>query len=162
MVWYNVGKSIMLNPNFNWGTAMPEAPFDLLNDSILIALMLTTYTVNIDTHLDFADISTSEIANSSVTGYTARGDATDLTGKSVATDNANDRSEFTCTDHTYSAIGNATNATFDQIVVLRENETTPTNADSPLIAHATVASTTTNGGDVTLQINAEGLLQITA
>ena len=159
MVWFNTGKTIMLDPSFNWGTAMPEAPFALLLDKIFIALMKTSYVINIDTHLDFADVVASEIV---ATGYVGRGDAQALASKTVAVDNTNDRGEFDAADPTYTAIGNGANDTFDEIVVGRENDTTPTDASSPLIAHATVASTLTNGGDVTLQLNAEGLLQITA
>ena len=161
MVWYNTGKTIMLDPSFNWGTAMPEAPLQLLSDVVFVALMLTTYSLNIDTHLDFADVATSEIANSGVTGYVARGDGTPLASKAVVVDNTNDRGEFDAANLVYTAIGNGTNATFDQIVIGRENDTTPTDATSPLIAHSTVSSTTTNGGDVTLVWNAEGILHIT-
>ena len=159
MVWFNNGKTVFLDPRFNWGTAMPEPPFEILLDVIFVALMRAAYSINIDTHLDFADVSTNEIV---ATGYVARGDASPLASKAVVVDNPNDRAEFDAADLTYSSIGNGTNDTFTQIIIGRENTTTPTNADSPLIAHATVASTLTNGGDITLQWNAEGILQITA
>ena len=161
MVWYNTGKSIFMDPRFNWGTAMPEPPFEILLDAIFVALMLNAYSINIDTDLDFGDIATSEIANSGVTGYTARGDATPLGTKAVTVDNTFDRAEFDAANTVYSSIGNGTNATFNQIVIGRENTTTPTDASSPLIAHASVGATTTNGGDVTLVWDAEGILHIT-
>ena len=157
MVWYNTGKTIMLDPRFNWGTAMPEPPFELLLDVVKVALMKTTYSINIDTDLDFGDIAASEIV---ATNYTSRGNA--LGTKAVAVDNANDRGEFDAADTVFSSLGNGSNDTFDQIVILRENDSTPTDASSPLVAHATVASTLSNGGDVTLVWNAEGILQITA
>ncbi len=159
MVWYNTGKSIFMDPRFNWGTAMPEPPFEILLDVIFVALMKTSYSINIDTHLDFADISASEIA---AAGYTARGDGVAMGGKGVTVNNTADRAEFDANDHVYTAIGNGTNDTFDQIVIGRERTTTPTDADSPLIAHTTVTSTTTNGGNVTLVWNTDGILHITA
>jgi len=163
MVWYNNAKCCALSPEYlgtGGGTAVPEGPFDLLADTVKIMLMLTTYTINIDTHQDVADIITSEISNSSVTGYTARGDATPLGSKTVTLDTGGDRGEFDAADLVYTAIGNGTNATFDQIVVIRERATGPADADTLLVAHATVSSTLTNGGNVTLVFNAEGLLQI--
>jgi hypothetical protein len=164
MVWYNTGKSIFMDPRFDWGTAMPEPPFEILLDKIFVALMQdatgsNTYSINIDTDLDFGDIAISEIDS---TGYTARGDGVFLGSKAVAVDNTNDRAEFDAADHVYTAIGPGTSNTFDQIVIGRENDSGPANGTSPLIAHATVNATTTNGGDITLVWNAEGILQITA
>lgn len=165
MAWYHNGKACVLSPEYlgtGGGTAVPEGPMDVLADTVKIMLMLTTYTVNLGTHQDVADIIVSEISNSSVTGYTARGDATPLASKTVTLDVANTRAEFDAADLVYTAIGNGVNATFDQIVVIRERTTAPVDADTLLIAHAIVSSTTTNGGNVTLVFNVEGILQITA
>ncbi len=164
MAWYNTGKSIFMDPRFDWGTAMPEPPFEIMLDDIFVALMQdatgsNTYTFDASTHLDFDDISVSEIDS---TGYTARGDGVFLATTSVVVDNANGRSEFDAADHAYTAIGPGTSNTFDGIVIGRQNDTTPTDVTSPLIAHASVNATTTNGGDITLIWNAEGILQITA
>ncbi len=161
MVWYNTGKSIFMDPRFNWGTAMPEPPFEIMLDVIWVALMQVAYVIDIDAHMDFADtgVATNEIV---CTGYTARGDGVAMGGKGVTVNDTADRAEFDANDHLYSAIGNGTNDTFDEIILGRENTTTPTDASSPLIAHSTVSSTTTNGGDVTLVWHADGILQITA
>lgn len=161
MVWYNNGKCCVLSPEYTGtggGTAVPEGPFDLLADTVKIALMKTSYSINIDSHQDFADISASEIV---ATGYTARGDANPLASKTVTLDTTNDRAEFDAADLVYTAIGNGSNDTFDQIVVIRERATGPADGDTLLVAHATVSSTLTNGGNITLVFNAEGLLQLT-
>ncbi len=163
MVWFNNGKCAILGPNYDGtggGTAVPEGPMDLEADAIGIALMEEgVYTVNIDTHQDFADIAADEIT---ATGYVARGDGVFLGSKTITLDNANDRGEFDAADHVYTSIGNGLNDTFDQIVVFRERATGPADADTLLLAHATVSATTTNGGNITLVFNVEGLLQLTA
>ena len=164
MVWYNNGKCAFLSPEYlgtGGGTAVPEGPMDLLADTIKIMLMLNAYSINIDTNQDVADIIVSEISNSSVTGYVARGDASPLASKTVTLVTGSDQAEFDALDLVYSSIGNGTNATFNQIVVIRERTTAPVDADTLLIAHTTVSATTTNGGDITLVFNAAGLLQIT-
>lgn len=159
MVWYNRGKHIMMNPS---AAGVGEPPFTLLTDEILIALMLNAYSINIDTDEQFDDIATSEISNSSVTNYTARGNGILLASKAITVDNTGDRAEFDADDLVYTAIGNGTNATFDQIVVARQQDAGDTDANTELLAHTSVSATITNGGNVTLVFNAEGLLQLTA
>lgn len=156
MVWYDVGRYVILD-----ATQEGEPPVDLLGDIIRVGLFLTTYTINIATHDHWDDIAVSEISNSGVTGYVARGDGIQLGTKTITNDTGNSRAEFDAADHVYTAIGNGTNATFDQIVIGREQDAGATDANTVLLGHATVASTTTNGGDVTLQWNAEGILQLT-
>ena len=69
--------------------------------------------------------------------------------------------KFDAADPVYATIGNGANDTFDQIVVIREQDAGVTNANTELLATAFVPSTTTNGGNITLIINVEGLLQLT-
>ena len=159
MVWYNRGKFITFDTT---AAGVGEPPYAPLLDKIIIGLFLASYSINIDTHEQWDDIAVSEISNSSVTNYTARGNAIELASKAIARDDTNDRSEFDADDLVYTAIGNGTNATFDQIVVAREQDAGATDANTELLAHTTVSSTTTNGGNVTLVFNAEGLLQLTA
>jgi hypothetical protein len=159
MVWYNRGKFIIFDRT---AAGVGEPPLDLLLDMVKIALMLEAYVINIDTHEDFADIVVSEISNSSVTNYTARGNGIELASKAIARDDAADQSEFDADDLVYTAIGNGTNATFDQLVVMREQDAGATDANTELLAHATVSATTTNGGNVTLVFNTDGLLTLTA
>lgn len=156
MVFYNRGKFIIMDAS---AAGVGEPPLALLLDRILIALMKTTYAINIDTHEQFDDVSASEIV---ATGYVARGDGNQLTGKATARDDPNDRTEFDATDLIYTTIGNGANDTFDQIIVMREQDAGATNVNTELLAHAAVPSTTTNGGNVTLVFNVEGLLQLTA
>lgn len=153
MVYYNRGKHITLDPS---AAGLGEAPFALLLDVVKIALMKTSYSINVDTHEQFDDIASSEIV---ATSYPVRGEA--LASKAIAVDNTNDRAEFDAADLVYSGIGNGANDTFDQIVIMRELDTGPANATTELIAHATVNSTTTNGGDITLVFDAEGILHLT-
>lgn len=153
MVWYNRGKHLQADPN---AVGVVEGPYLLLLDVIKIALMQTTYSPNIDTHEQFDDISASEIV---ATGYTARGNGIQLTTKVVVRDDTNDRAEFNADFLSYTGIGNGTNDTFDQISVMRETDAGPTNANTELLATVVVASTTTNGGTITLVFDAQGLLQ---
>lgn len=155
MVYYNNPKGFTMNPSF---AGVGEAPLALLLDIIRIALMQASYAIDIDTDVDFADIVADEIV---ATGYGARGDAIELASKVIAVDNANNRAEFDSLDLTYVAIGNGTNDTFDQISAMREQDAGATDGNTLLIAHADVPSTTTNGGDVTLQFNTEGFLRLT-
>lgn len=156
MVFYNRGKHIVMDPNT--ATGLGETPFDLLTDIIRVALMGTAYAINIDTHEQFDDISANEIV---VTGYTARGDGRELGTKTITRNNSFDRIEFDAADLVFSAIGNMTNQTFDQIVIMREQDAGATDANTELIAHRDIQGLTTNGGDVTLQWNVDGILQLT-
>jgi len=145
MVWYNYGKLVILNHSHS------EA-VDLIADTMKVALMKTSYSINIDTHDHWDDVSASGIV---ATGYTAGGNA--LASKAITQDNTNDRAELDAADLTFSSIGNGSNDSFNQIIIWKDTTTPST---SPLVAHATISSTTTNGGDVTLQWDAEGILQL--
>jgi hypothetical protein len=124
--------------------------FDIVGDAgVKVALITATYTPNDDTHTVWTDV-TNELT---ATGYTTGGSA--LAGKGITVDTVNNRSEFDATDLTWDPIGNGTNGTFTQIVVWDD---TPTN--DPIIAHIDTAGTLTNGGAITLEWDAEGILQI--
>ena len=73
-----------------------DGDLDLAADTIKVALVTSSYTVDIDAHLDFADI-TNEISG---TGYTAGG-AT-LTTKTVTQDDTNNRGVFDADDVTWA------------------------------------------------------------
>jgi hypothetical protein len=133
---------------------------DLLNDTIKMGLSTSVHTVDRDD--DFLDDGTASDFSSGEltgTGYTAgfggAGRKT-LASKTITVDKANDRAEFDCADVTWTAINAGTAA---QATVLKEitNDTaskTIANVDSggfPVV---------TNGGDLTFQVNAEGLLQL--
>jgi hypothetical protein len=145
MVWYNYGKYYLLKQDD------ATSSIDVLTDTIKVALMKTSYSINIDTHDFYNDVSGSEIVATSYVAGT-------LASKGVACDTTNDRAEFDALDLAFTNIGGAANDTFDQIVIFKD---TGTPATSTLIAHATVTSTTTDGGTITLVWNAEGILHIT-
>lgn len=89
------------------------------------------------------------------TGYTTGGDA--LGGETHAYDSANDRVEFDATDAAWTGINAGTAA---QATVLKHTGTATT---SPLICNVDTGGfpVVTNGGDLTIQWNAEGIFQLT-
>lgn len=148
MAWHNFGKLVIFDHSH-------AHQIDLLNNTIQVALMKTAYTPNIDTH-DFwtsTGVSTNEIV---ATGYTAKG-AT-LASKAINRDDVNDRSEFDAGDTVFASIGNGANDTFDKILIFADLALSP-NAE-PVLGSQTVASTTTNGGDITLVWDPQGILQL--
>ncbi len=86
-----------------------------------------------------------------------------LTSKVVNEDTANNRAEFVATDITFSACNVGTNKVAAILLFLHVNN----DADSVPVAYIDTVSSGptfpfwTNGGDVTVQWNAEGILQIT-
>lgn len=155
--WFNTGKAIILDPSYS---GVGESPLQLLLDRVVPGLMKTSYTPDIDTHINYDDISASGIV---ATNYVEPGNASSnaLASKTIAVDNTNDRAEFDAADLVYTSIGNGSNDTFDVIVITREQDASISEANTFLIAYADVASTTTNGGNITLVWNAEGILQLT-
>ena len=84
-----------------------------------------------------------------------------LTGDTLTRDDANNRAEIDWTDPVFASL--ASGATIVGFVIFK---VVTNDADSPLIAFfdtdsAGAISIATNGSDVTIQINAQGLLQIT-
>jgi hypothetical protein len=152
MVWYNRGKFVILDAS---AAGVGEAPLALLLDVVKVALIEAGYTFNND-HEQFDEITNEGTA----TNYTTQGNA--LATKATTQDNTGDRAEFDADDTVFSSLGNGGNMTFTQIVILREQDAGATAANSELMAHSAVGSTTSNGGDVTMVWNAEGILQITA
>jgi hypothetical protein len=87
-----------------------------------------------------------------------------LGGKAIGADLTNDRVEFDCNDWSWTALGGAANDTIDAYIAIKEgvaNDTT-----SRLIMYIDdVGGTsplplTTNGSDVNVAVNAEGLAQL--
>src|SRR5688572_16689661 len=149
-------------PNFVYNTAasdMWQDIIDLLNDTIKIGLSNSTHVPNRDD--DFLDIAgTADFTANELsgTGYTAgfggAGRKT-LASKTITVDKTNDRAEFDCADDTWTAINAGTAA---QATVLKE---ITNDAASKTIANIDSGfPVVTNGGDVTLQVNAEGLIQL--
>lgn len=133
---------------------------DLLNDTIKMGLSNSTHVPDKDDEfLDIAgttDFTANELSGTGyVSGFGNSGRLT-LASKTITSDLVNDRAEFDCADLTWTAIDAGTAA---QSTVLKE------------ITDDTLSKTifnidggfpiTTNGGDFTFQVNAEGLAQLT-
>jgi hypothetical protein len=159
MVWYNQGKVMLLDPSF---AGVGEPPLALLLDRITPGLMRAAYVVDIDTDIDWGDVVVNTVV---ATGYTdpGSGAALELASKATVVDLPNDRAEFDAADLVYTGIGNGTNDTFDTVIIARELDAGQTDVNTLLIAVAEgLSATTTNGGNITLVWNVEGILQITA
>ena len=156
MAWYNRGTALQLDP---CGFSVGEAPVALLLDVVTIGLMTAAFTFDAD-NVTYSVITANGIV---ATNYTEPGAAGShaLAGKGVTQDDANDRGEFDATDLVFTSIGNGANDTFEDIVVCRQQDAGMTEANTQLFANAAVGATLTNGGNITLIWNAEGILQIT-
>jgi len=157
MVWYNNALALLFDGTFG---SPVDSPVNFFDDPINVALMKTSYAINRNTHVVFDDVDASEIV---ATGYTSLEGV--ITGATLTIDSGNNRAELTCDNLPFTALGQAggggTNDTFDQIVVARKPPVTgQTAANTLLISHSTVASTSTIGGDILLQFSAEGMLQM--
>jgi hypothetical protein len=133
---------------------------DLLNDVIKVGLSTSVHTVDRDD--DFLDDGTASDFSSGEltgTGYAAgfggAGRKT-LASKTITVDKTNDRAEFDAADLTWTAINAGTAA---QATVLKEITNDPA---SKLIANIDTGGfpVVTNGGDLTITWNAEGILQL--
>lgn len=156
MVWYNNGKGLFLDPRLG---SIGEPPFEIKLDVIVVGLMKTSYSIDIDSHVNYGDISASGVVASN---YTEPGNSGShaLAGVDVAVDNTNDRGEVDATDKVLTTLGNGTNDTFDQIVIAREQDSGATEGNTRLLAHTGVGATLTNGGNITLVFDGEGLLHL--
>jgi len=130
----------------NFKEQLLNGEFDLTSDTVRV-ILVTGHTPNIDTHVGYADVSGDEVSG---TGYTAGGAA--LAGKSVSQDNTNDRGEFDANDVTWTSLSAGT----PSHAIMYDD----THASNLLIAYWEV-TTPTNGGDYTLQWNANGILLLT-
>jgi hypothetical protein len=138
---YNKGKTEIMNGGI-----------DLLTSTIRVMLVNSGYVAD-DAHDDLADgPRTNELSG---TGYTADGEL--LNNKAVTEDDPNNRAEFDNTvDTTWTGIDAGT---ADAAVIYLDSGTDST---SWLIAYIDSGGfpIVTNGGDLTIQWNAEGILQL--
>jgi hypothetical protein len=155
--------------NFIYNTALGEiiaGTIDLVADTIKVIPVTSTYVANRDDDVADAggasDVVDAEIVATNYTGGWGGAGRKTLASKTLTVDKTNDRVEFNCAAFSWTALGGATNATIAAYVVVKEggaNDTT-----TRLIAYIdTLASgtlpLTTNGSDLTVTPNAEGLLQ---
>lgn len=135
---YNIATKKMIDGDFN-GTSL----------TIKLLLVGTGYTFDKD-HDFVDDVVAQELSG---TGYVRK----TLASLATSLDNVNDRSELDAADVTWTAIDAAT-AKAAILYAFVTND-----ADSWLIGYIDTGGfpIVTNGGDVTLQWNAEGIVQIT-
>lgn len=92
------------------------------------------------------------------TGYTggfAGAGRKTLTNRATTIDDANDRVEFDFDDVSFGALGNGTNNILGGVGLIKE---ITNDAASIFIASDDVADKTTNGGTITYQVHAEGMI----
>lgn len=121
---------------------------DLDSDTIKVALVTSSYTPNIDTHVFFSDV-TNEVSG---TGYTAGG-AT-LASVTLNIDTTNDLVAFDAADVTWST----STITARGAVIYKS---TGTGSTSPLLAYVDFgADKTSTAGNFTIQWNASGIMTL--
>jgi hypothetical protein len=120
---------------------------DYDSDTIKVILVDTNHTFD-KTDEFVSDIVANEASG---TGYSRK----TLANKSQTLDTANDRVEFDADNPTYTALDAGTIAS---VVIFKE---VTNDADSPLIANIDFPDLVTNGSDVELRINSEGLFFVT-
>jgi len=153
--WFNTGKLRC------WAGATGEV--DLINDAT-VKMMAHEDMTGIDTDDEFVGdyIGTAtEVTSTGYTGGWGGADRLALASKALTVDQANDRAEFDCANITWTAISQAAAETwlgFSLISEITNDAATPAIAWIDTAAGLPLAP---NGSDITLTIDAEGLLHIT-
>jgi len=143
---YNIAKFQLLNADLDF-----NAP-----DDIRVLLL----EANSDVNADDADVA-AVLARAGTTELTSTGYSRGaLAGEATSQDDVNDRGEFDATDLVFSAISQAAAETVVAALVFKF---ITNDADSIPIAHIDTGGfpITPNGSDITLQWNAQGILQTT-
>lgn len=146
-VMYNSAKGEFLDGTIDWDTD---------TDLKILLLEGTTSTPTDPDHTVVNDIVADEFSDTNYTGGHAGSGRKTLANKAVNVDNANDRAEADADDVTWTSLG-GTNSVIGA-VIFKENTA---DTDSTLICFIDLADTATNGGDFTIQWNAEGIFQLT-
>jgi len=157
----------MANSFFNTGKlrcwAGATGEIDLINDAAVKAMAHEDMT-GIDTDDEFIGDFIGTATEVTSTGYTGGFNGADrlvLASKALTVDQANDRAEFDCANITWTAISQAAAETWLGFTIMKE---VTNDALSPVICWIDTAvglPLTPNGSDITLTIDAEGLLHIT-
>jgi hypothetical protein len=130
-------------------TGLITGDINLASDTLKIALVTSTYTPNIDTHLYYSDL-TNEVAAGG--GYTTGGKT--LTGVAVLTDLPNDRSALDADDITW-----ATSTITARGAIIYKDTGTP--STSKLITYIDFTTDkTSSGGDFTVAFDVTGILRL--
>lgn len=147
---YNTGSARL------WDTLQPT---DLIVDTIKVMLVTSSYVADRDNDFIEEGVNDANEHELSGTGYAAgfgNSGRKTLGSKTITVDKANDRTEFDCADLSWTAINAGTAAQMLVIVEITND------LASPLIAHIDSGGfpIVTNGGDLNVTINAEGLIQL--
>jgi len=130
-----------------------DGNIDWINDDIRVILVDNSTTA--DTEEDAATISGfTTLGELSGTGYSRKV----LASKAVNKDDANNRTEFDAADVVYTSI----NAGTAQAAIIYKHVTNDTDSIPLMYIDQTDFPIITNGGDVTLNFNVEGILQLQA
>lgn len=125
-----------------------DGTIDLDTDTIKVALVTSSYTVDIDTH-DYFDDITNEVSG---TGYTAGG-AT-LASKTLTVDTTNDRCKFDAADVSWDP----STITARAAILYKSTGTAST---SPLIAYFDFASDkSSSNAEFTITWHADGIMLV--
>lgn len=142
--WYNKGKFEVLSE----GTQLDT-------DTIKVMLVDDTYVFDA-AHNFVSDVVADEVSGSGYTGGFAGAGRKTLGSKAFSEDDANSRAEFdSSADMTWTSISVGT---VGGAILIRE---VTNDADSVVLAFMDFdPDVVTNGGNMTIQWNAEGILQI--
>jgi len=149
---YNTGSNDL------WDTTQPV---DLIVDTIRVMLCTSSYVANRDNDLVDAGGANDPIDEELTgTGYTAghgNSGRKTLASKTITVDKPNDRTEFDAADVVWTSISAGTAS---QALVHKEGSADDTTAR--LICHIDTGGfpIVTNGGDLTITWNAEGIFQL--
>lgn len=141
---YNTAKRDLMN-----GT------IDLDTNDIRVMLVKTSYTED-DAHTFVDDATANDPASHEVvaTNYVRKA----LASEAVVVDQPNNRAEFDAADVVWTALGGATNDTVKGAVVYKHNAA---DTAAELICFIDFPSDfATNGSDLTIQFDAQGILQL--
>jgi hypothetical protein len=138
----------------NFKEEVMEGVFNLAAGGNGIQVILVgTYTPDIDTHIDYGDVSGTEY--NAGAGYTPFGET--LAGQDVTQDDANDRGVFDATDLTWTSLGPLTPAHPTHAIMLLSG----TAANDKLIAYWETSGTAPNGANWTLEWGTNGIILLT-
>lgn len=145
-VMYNRGKANFVNGTVDWDTD---------TDLKIMLLETTTTTPTNPDHNFVSAIVADEFSDTNYTGGFGGAGRKTLASKAVNQDDTNDRAECDAADVTWTALGGTSSVV--GAVIFKE---ITNDASSPLICFIDLADTATNGGDFTIQWNAEGIIQL--
>lgn len=106
------------------------------------------------------DIIDAEYAGTGYTGGFGGGGRTVLASKTITQDDTNNRAELDAADKTFTAIGSGSES-INFLFVIDETGAANDLASDVLCSLDSGLPVTTNGGDVTFQFDAEGIMQLT-